>query len=89
MRRRKFITLLVSATFAGSPVARSQQPAKRPTIGYLGPATLDSQRLAAFVKRLRDLGWIEGRTIAIEYRLGIDHCDPATADQHSFSQQRV
>jgi len=68
VRRRKFITLLVSATFAGSPVARSQQPAKRPTIGYLGPATLDSQRLAAFVKRLRDLGWIEGRTIAIEFR---------------------
>src|SRR5262245_48944557 len=54
--------------FAGMPAARAEQPAKLPTIGYLGPATLDSQRLAAFVKRLRDLGWIEGRTIAIEYR---------------------
>src|SRR5262245_56692519 len=54
--------------FAGMPAARAQQPAKLPTIGYLGPATLDDQRLAAFVKRLRDLGWIEGRTIAIEYR---------------------
>ena len=68
MRRREFITLLGSAAFAGSPAAHAQQPAKLPTVGYLGPATLDSQRLAAFVKRLRDLGWIEGRTIAIEYR---------------------
>jgi ABC-type uncharacterized transport system substrate-binding protein len=66
--RRKFITLLGSAAFAGSLAARAQQPAKLPTIGYFGPATLDSQRFAAFVKRLRDLGWIEGRTIAIEYR---------------------
>jgi putative ABC transport system substrate-binding protein len=50
--------------------ARAQQPAKLPTIGYLGPSTrsLDSQRLNAFVQRLRELGWNEGRTIAIEYR---------------------
>jgi len=49
--------------------ARAQQ-VKLPTIGYLGPATrtVDSQRLGVFVKRLRDLGWIEGRTIPIEYR---------------------
>src|SRR5215470_2975886 len=48
---------------------RAQQ-VKLPTIGYLGPATrtVDSQRLGDFVKRLRDLGWIEGQTIAIEYR---------------------
>jgi ABC-type uncharacterized transport system substrate-binding protein len=70
MRRRKLITLLGGTALAWPLVARAQQPAKLPTIGYLGPATrtLDSERLAAFVKRLRDLGWIEGRTIAIEYR---------------------
>src|SRR5262249_35325242 len=41
-----------------------------PTSGYLGPAThaVESQRVAAFVQRLRELGWIENRTIAIEYR---------------------
>ena len=69
MRRREFITLLGGA--AAWPVAaRAQQPAKLPTIGYLGPSTrsLDSQRLNAFVQRLRELGWNEGRTIAIEYR---------------------
>ena len=50
--------------------ARAQQSAKMPTIGYLGPTTpaVESQRVAAFVRRLRELGWIEGRTIAIEYR---------------------
>ena len=69
MRRRDFITLLGGA--AAWPVAAlAQQPAKLPTIGYLGPSTrsLDSQRLNAFVQRLRELGWNEGRTIAIEYR---------------------
>jgi putative ABC transport system substrate-binding protein len=70
MRRRKLITLLGGTALAWPLVARAQQPAKLPTIGYLGPATrtLDSERLAAFVKRLRDLGWIDDRTIAIEYR---------------------
>ena len=43
---------------------------KLPTIGYLGLGTLatESQRVASFVQRLRELGWIEGRTVAIEYR---------------------
>src|SRR5262245_32712298 len=70
MKRREFIKLLGGANFAWSVAARAQQPAKLRTIGYLGPITraFDSQRLAAFVKRLRDLGWIEGRTITIEYR---------------------
>ena len=68
MRRREFITLLGGAAAAWPLAARAQQSAKLPTIGYLGPATLDSKRLAAVVKRVRDLGWIEGRTIAIEYR---------------------
>jgi putative ABC transport system substrate-binding protein len=69
MRRRGFITLLGGA--AAWPVAaRAQQAAKMPTLGYLGPTTpaVESQRITAFVQRLRELGWIEGRTIAIEYR---------------------
>jgi putative tryptophan/tyrosine transport system substrate-binding protein len=41
-----------------------------PTIGYLGPAASSAWApwTAAFVERLRELGWIEGRTIAIQYR---------------------
>jgi putative ABC transport system substrate-binding protein len=69
MRRRQFIALLCGA--ATWPIAaRAQQPAKTPTIGFLGASTPSSwsQWTAAFVQRLRELGWIEGRTVAIEYR---------------------
>jgi putative ABC transport system substrate-binding protein len=70
MKRRDFITLLGGAAAAWPFAARAQQPLKLPTIGYLGPNTrsLDSQRLVAFLERLRALGWIEGRTIDIDYR---------------------
>src|SRR6476646_8419741 len=70
MRRRDFITLLGSAAAAWPLAARAQQPAKVPIIGFLGPGTPSawSAWTAAFVQRLRELGWIEGRTLAIEYR---------------------
>ena len=69
MRRREFITLLGGA--ATWPVAaRAQHSAKPPTIGFLGAGTASamSQWTAAFVQRLRELGWVEDRTIAIHYR---------------------
>jgi putative ABC transport system substrate-binding protein len=70
MKRRAFISLLGSAAAAWPLTARAQQPAKLPIIGYLGPSTrsIDVHRLGALVQRLRELGWIEGRTIVIEYR---------------------
>jgi putative tryptophan/tyrosine transport system substrate-binding protein len=70
MQRRKFIALLGGAAAAWPLVARAQQPAKLPTIGFLGPTSPSvwSSWTGAFEKRLRELGWIEGRTAAIEYR---------------------
>jgi putative ABC transport system substrate-binding protein len=69
MRRREFITLLGGAAAAGPLAARAQQAGKLPTIGFLGSdASFFSPWTAAFVERLRALGWIDGRTIAIEYR---------------------
>ena len=68
MRRREFVCLIGGA--AAWPLkARAQQPAKQPTIGFLGSGTLEDQGqwVAAFLQRLRELGWIEGRNITIEY----------------------
>jgi ABC-type uncharacterized transport system substrate-binding protein len=69
MRRRDFVTLLGGAT-AWPVIARAQQPAKLPTIGFFGydAPSVASTWLAAFVQRLSTLGWIEGRDIAIEYQ---------------------
>ena len=70
LKRREFITLFGGAAAAWPLAARAQQPGKLPTIGFLGSATPSTQGqwAAAFVQRLRELGWIEGRTVAIEYR---------------------
>jgi putative ABC transport system substrate-binding protein len=70
MKRREFITLLGAAAAAWPLVARAQQPAKLPTIGLLGAATpsTTSPWIAAFVQRLREFGWVEGRNIVMEYR---------------------
>jgi len=69
MKRRRFISLLGGAA-AWPLAAQAQQQAKLPTIGFLGVTTPAGQGplVAALVQRLRELGWIEGRTIAIEYR---------------------
>src|SRR5262249_7394179 len=71
VKRREFITMLLGGAAAAWPfAARAQQTGKLPTIGFLGTTTPSawSQWVAAFVQRLRDFGWIEGRSIAVEYR---------------------
>jgi putative tryptophan/tyrosine transport system substrate-binding protein len=70
MKRRDFIALLGGAAAAWPLAARAQQTGKLPTIGCLHGTTLSTggQWVAAFVQRLRELGWIEGRTVAIEVR---------------------
>jgi putative tryptophan/tyrosine transport system substrate-binding protein len=69
MRRREFLTLLGGAAAVWPLAARAQQ-AKAAIIGLLGTGTAaaQSQWTAAFVQRMRELGWVEGRNLAIEYR---------------------
>src|SRR5215831_2882497 len=70
MKRRAFITLLGGAAAAWPLAARAQQSAKVPTIGFLGSGTpiTAGTWVAAFAQRLRELGWIEDRTIKIDLR---------------------
>ena len=71
MRRREFLGLVSVAIIGTWPrVARTQQAGKLPTIGFLGVSTPSgwSHYVTAFEQRLRELGWIEGRTVAIEIR---------------------
>ena len=70
MKRRDLITLLGGAAVVWPLAARAQQAAKLPIIGFLGAATPSTTTpwIAAFVQRLREFGWVEGRNIVIEYR---------------------
>src|SRR5262245_65056484 len=90
MRRRAFIAGLGSAV-AWPLVARAQQPGKLPTIGYLGANTpsAESQRIAAFVQRLRELGWIEGRTVGIEVRWAQGHSERFAEIAAEFVRRKV
>jgi putative ABC transport system substrate-binding protein len=68
--RRRFIMLLGGTAAAWPLAARAQQVRKPATVGFLGQSTPlgESERAAAFAQRLRELGWVDGRTVAIEYR---------------------
>jgi putative ABC transport system substrate-binding protein len=90
MRRRAFLTMLGGAAtwpFA----ARAQQAAKLPTIGFLGAATPASWSpwLTAFVQRLRELGWTEGRNVAIEVRWGEGRSDRFSEIAAEFVRLKV
>jgi len=74
MRRRELITLIGGA--AAWPIAaRAQQAGKLPTIGFFGSSTVSAQGgwATAFLQRLHERGWNDGRNVAIEYRWAEGH----------------
>src|SRR5947208_9752015 len=90
MRRRELITLLGGAAI-WPLAAQAQQSGKLPTIGFLGAATplSWSEWTAAFVQRLRELGWIDGRTVTIEYRWAEGRSDRYTEIAAEFVRLKV
>jgi putative ABC transport system substrate-binding protein len=91
MKRREFITLLGGAAAAWPLAARAQQTPRLPTIGFLNPTTASvaNQRVAAFVQRLRAVGWIEGRAAAIKVRWAEGRSERAAAIVAEFVRQKV
>jgi len=88
MRRRDFITLLGGS--AAWPLSTRAQASKLPTIGFLGTnATNWAPWTAAFVARMRELGWIEGSTIAIEYRWSEGRAERVTEVAAEFVRLKV
>ena len=91
MKRRQFIALLGGADAAWPLAARAQQARKLPTIGFLGAGTSSvyGAWVAAFDKRLHELGWIEGRNVAVEYRWAEGRSDRYTEIATEFAQLKV
>src|SRR5262245_41354454 len=91
MTRRRFITLLGGTAVAWPLAARAQQPAKLPTIGFFsaGSAAALSNWVAALARRLGELGWIEGRTVAIEYRWAEGRNERLAEIAAEFVQRKV
>jgi putative ABC transport system substrate-binding protein len=89
VKRRKFITLLGGV--AAWPLAAQAQQAAMPTIGFLGAnsASAQAQWTAAFVQRLRELGWVDGRTVSIEYRWAEGRSDRYTEIAAEFVRLKV
>jgi putative ABC transport system substrate-binding protein len=90
MRRREFITLLGGAA-AWPLAARAQHVGRVPTIGFLGMGTSSGagQWVGAFVQRLHELDWIDGRTIAVEYRWAEGRYERAAEIAAEFVQRKV
>jgi len=90
MKRREFITLLGSAA-AWPLAARAQQTPKLPIIGFLSPmtASVENQRVPAFVQRLRTAGWIEGHSVAIKVRWADGRSERAAEIVAEFVQHKV
>jgi putative ABC transport system substrate-binding protein len=89
--RRELLTLIGGSAAAWPIVARAQQQPKLPTIGYFGisSASAGGPWTRAFVQRLRELGWVEDRTITIEFRWAEGRSESQTEAAAEFVRRNV
>ena len=90
MKRREFITLLLGGAAAWPLPARAQRPTM-PLIGYLSNRTAesDASMLVSLRRGLADVGYSEGRNVAIEYRFTDGRYDPLSAQLTDLTQRKV
>src|SRR5262249_56129839 len=92
LNRRELVTLSGGAAAAAWPLAARAKPGGKPaTIGLLGSGTAaaQSQWTAAFVQRIRELGWTEGRNLTIEYRWAEGHTERLAALANELVRLKV
>jgi len=91
IRRREFITLLGGSVVACPLAARAQQAGNLPRIGFLGASTASAvgPLVAAFVQRLRELGWRDGQSVIIEYRWAEGRADRISEIAAEFAGRKV
>jgi len=90
LKRRDFITLLGAAA-AWPLAARAQQTPKLPTVGFLGVGTSSGggRWVGAFMQRLHELDWIDGRTIAVQFRWAEGRDERAAEIAAEFVRRKV
>jgi len=91
MRRRDLIKGIVGSATVWPFAARAQQTNKLPTVGFMGAGTplIYSEWVNAFLERLREHGWTEGRTVAIEYRWAEGSYERAAEIAAEFVRMKV
>src|SRR5687767_2895964 len=91
MKRRDFLRVVVGGAASSPHAAHAQRAGKLPTIGFLGGATAAgwTSYTAAFEHRLRELGWVEGSTVAIEYRWGEGRRERFAEIAAEFARRKV
>jgi putative tryptophan/tyrosine transport system substrate-binding protein len=88
VKRRDFIVVLGGAA-AAWPFAARAQSTKNPTIGFLGTVTPSAWPYEAFDQRLRELGWIDGKTVAIDIRWAGGNAERINAYAAEFVRAKV